>query len=138
MSFSYGKTETRNKPPRPLVADDIRSQGYGLPLSGTVVLVICIVYGIQMSCYLFHAAAQMWNFVIYLPFFIVDKVPEDDFHWECFLLLLEILRYCTAKVTCKPSTMFLATLIDDLSSKLSICVNDSKVSLHGTSSSLNA
>lgn len=50
---------------------------------------------------------------MYLPFFIADKVPEEEFHWECFLLLLEILRYCTAKVTCEPSTMYLATLIDD-------------------------
>ena len=55
----------------------------------------------------------MWNLAIYLPFFIADKVPEDDCHWECFLFLLEILRYTTAKVTCKPSAMYLASLIEE-------------------------
>lgn len=68
-----------------------------------------------------YSAAQMWNLAVYLPFFIGDKVPEDDPHWECYLLLLEILWYCTAKVTCKPSTMYLASLIEEHHRTFCLC-----------------
>ena len=39
----------------------------------------------------------MGNFVILLPLIIGDKVPEENPLWECFLLLVEITRVCTAK-----------------------------------------
>ena len=42
----------------------------------------------------------MWRFAVHLPLMIGDKVPEEDQIWECFLLLLiEISKYCTARVT---------------------------------------
>lgn len=35
MNFSYGKSEARNKPPKPLDAAHLSSSGSRLPLSGT-------------------------------------------------------------------------------------------------------
>lgn len=54
----------------------------------------------------------MWNFSIYLPLMIGDKVPEGDRMWECFLLLLEITKYTTARVTSKASSQYVCALID--------------------------
>lgn len=42
-------------------------------------------------------AAQLWNLAINLPLMIGDKIPLDDEHWECFLLLLDILQLFTMK-----------------------------------------
>ena len=44
-------------------------------------------------------AAQMWTLAINLPLMIGDKVCHDDQHWEYFLLLLDILQFCTSQVT---------------------------------------
>ena len=38
------------------------------------------------------AAAQMWTFVTLLPLFIGDLIPLEQPHWECFLLLLQIVK----------------------------------------------
>ena len=55
------------------------------------------------KCYQFaypgNLASQSWNFAIVLPLIIGHMVPEDDPHWECYLLLLQIVKYCTARVT---------------------------------------
>lgn len=40
----------------------------------------------------FFAAAQMWNFVTLLPLIVGDYVPLDETNWECFLLLLQIVK----------------------------------------------
>ena len=37
-------------------------------------------------------ASQMWIFSTLLPLMIGDLVPEDDQKWECFLLLLDIVK----------------------------------------------
>ena len=63
----------------------------------------------------------MWNFAIFLPFLIGDLVPEDDPLWECFLLLLEILRICTSRVTSSASANYLKVLIDQHHSDFKIC-----------------
>ena len=39
-------------------------------------------------------------------------VPEDDLHWECYLLLLQIIQYSTAKVISASSSVYLSALID--------------------------
>ena len=56
-------------------------------------------------------AAQMWNLAVYLPLLIGDKIPTDDDHWECYLLLLDVLKFCAAKVTSKAHAGILSTLI---------------------------
>ena len=40
----------------------------------------------------------MWILAINLPLIVGDKVPATDEKWECFLLLLDLLQFCTAKV----------------------------------------
>ena len=35
----------------------------------------------------------MRNFAIYLPLMGGDQIPNDDSDWECYLLLLDILKF---------------------------------------------
>lgn len=58
------------------------------------------------------AAAQIWNFATYLPLLIGDKVPEEDSMWLCFLHLLEIVKYCTARVTSKAASEYVCALVE--------------------------
>ena len=40
----------------------------------------------------------MWNFAVYLPLMVGDQIPNDDSDWECYLLLLDILKICMARI----------------------------------------
>jgi len=42
-----------------------------------------------------------------------NKIPLDDEHWECFLLLLDILQLCTTKFASAGQAGFLEALIHD-------------------------
>lgn len=59
-----------------------------------------------------YVASEMWTFAILLPLMIGDKIPHDQSHWDCFLLLLEIVKYSTAQLTSSESSEYLAALID--------------------------
>lgn len=59
-----------------------------------------------------HAASQMWTFCTLLPLLIGDLVPEDDTKWECFLLLLEIVKHCTSRITSPRAATIVAALVD--------------------------
>ena len=54
------------------------------------------IYENHIMLSLHHIAAQMWNFAIYLPLMVGDQIPSDDSDWECYLLLLDILKICMA------------------------------------------
>lgn len=58
-------------------------------------------------------AAQMWTLAINLPLMIGDKVCHGDQHWECFLLLLDILQFCTTRVATSAHAGILEALIHD-------------------------
>ena len=55
----------------------------------------------------------MWILSTYLPLIIGDQIPPDTDEWECFLFLLEILRVCTARVTSKDLSQYLAGLVEE-------------------------
>ena len=55
----------------------------------------------------------MWILTTYLPLLIGDRVPPDTDQWECFLLLLEILYVCTARLTSKDLSQYLAGLVEE-------------------------
>ena len=57
-------------------------------------------------------ASQAWTFAVILPLIIGHKIPDEDIHWDCFLLLLQIIQLCTAKVSSLSSALFLASLVD--------------------------
>ena len=59
-----------------------------------------------------HIASEMWSFSILLPLWIGDKIPDDQPQWECYLLLIEIVKYTTAQLTSIASSEYLAELID--------------------------
>ena len=65
-----------------------------------------------LSINLILIASQIWSFAVYLPLMIGDKVPEEDQMWECFLLLLEITKYCTARVTSQAASHYVRALVD--------------------------
>lgn len=54
----------------------------------------------------------MWLFANILPFFIGDKIPYGDPHWQCYLLLLQITQYSTAKVVSQSLAEFLKSIIE--------------------------
>ncbi len=55
----------------------------------------------------------MWNLTINLPLIIGHKVPKDHACWESFLVLIEIVQFCTAKVALPAHSSILATLIEE-------------------------
>ena len=54
----------------------------------------------------------MWNLAVCLPLMIGELVPECEEEWECFLLLLEILRICVSSVFSDDLVEYLASLIE--------------------------
>lgn len=55
----------------------------------------------------------MWNLSINLPLIIGDKIPCGDENWECFLLLIDILKLCTAKIASTAHAGILEAMIHD-------------------------
>lgn len=69
----------------------------------------------------------MWTLATCLPLIIGHYVPEDDIHWECYLLLVQISKYCTAKVTSKVSVAYLRALIDQHHQEFRKCYPDASI-----------
>ena len=61
---------------------------------------------------MYPIASQAWTFAVILPLIIGHKIPEEDIHWDCFLLLLQIIQLCSAKVSSLSSALFLASLVN--------------------------
>ena len=77
--------------PAEISAQTLTSSDNKLKQSGTVYKVI--------NNFMFVIATQMWCLARYLPLLVGDCVPEDDEHWQNFLLLLEIVD-CIFSPTC--------------------------------------
>ena len=61
---------------------------------------------------LYFLAAQWWFLARKFPLMIGDMIPENDKHWENFLLLLTILNYLMAPVISSDNVAFLRLLIE--------------------------
>ena len=59
----------------------------------------------------YFIAAQMWNLAVYLPLMIGDKVPNGDKKWECYLVLLDILKISTSRLLSADIVHYLGSLI---------------------------
>lgn len=81
----------------------------------------CAVYVNGMS----HTAAQIWN-LANLPLMIGDKVLVEDANWECFLLL-DILQFCTVRVSSSAHAGILEALIHSHHELFIRCYPDSSV-----------
>ena len=80
----------------------------------------------------------MWNLAINLPIMIGDEIPCGDDDWECFLLLLDILQLCTARVASSAHAGILEALIHDHHHQFIRCYPGAcyaKIALHGALSS---
>lgn len=76
---------------------------------------------------MFALASQAWTFATILPMVIGHRIPEDDIHWECYLLLLQIIQFSTGKVVSPSSVTCLASLIDQHHQKFIQCYSSIKV-----------
>lgn len=63
----------------------------------------------------------MWNFAIFLPLIIGDKIPEENSMWQCFLVLLEITKVCTARTTSHSSAKYLKALVEQHHQEFVMC-----------------
>ena len=80
----------------------------------SITIELWIIMKVFCSFHVFiHVAAQMWNLATYLPLLIGDRVPHNDNHWECYLLLLDILQLCTTKSSSAAHAGILEALIYD-------------------------
>lgn len=60
----------------------------------------------------FITASQMWTLATLLPLLIGDKIPQEEPLWECYLLLLQITKQCTARVTSAASAAYISALVE--------------------------
>ena len=103
--FPFSRSESRSKPTR-LSSDSILHGDGGLRQTGSYI--ICM-YTYHRNDY--FLASQIWHLAIYLPLISGDKVPENNKEWECFILLLEILRICMSRVISPNLVDYLRELI---------------------------
>ena len=89
-SFNYGPQEFGNKPTE--VSRHALAQADG---------------------HLKLAAMEAWCLMVNLPMLIGDHVPENDEHWEFFILLLEIASIVFAPAMSEGATYYLQELILD-------------------------
>ena len=55
----------------------------------------------------------MWTLLRYLPLIIGNKIPENEPHWENFLVLVTIIDYLLAPVISQDDIAFLRYLIEE-------------------------
>ena len=67
---------------------------------------------------LIAAAVEMWIFAVHLPLMIGHVIPEEDEMWQCFLLLLDILKVSTCRVQSPGFAGYLEVLITIVSSSV--------------------
>ena len=69
----------------------------------------------------------MMTLMSLLPFMIGSHVPNDDEHWECFLILWDICRMvCTYQVTSNDS-LYLAWLVQTYLESFTHLYGNSKI-----------
>lgn len=66
----------------------------------------------------------MWNFATLLPLIIGDMVAEDQPEWQCFLLLLQITKQCTAHVMPAAAADIITALVDQHHREFKCCYPD--------------
>ena len=107
-NFVYGRGEAINKPPKPFQEAHFTGVGSKLHLSCMLQVSVHAASNLSVcSC----TASQMWNFATLLPLVLGDLIPDDNSKWECFLVLLEIIKMCTAKVTSQRASDYVKALI---------------------------
>ena len=60
-----------------------------------------------------YTASQMWCLARYLPLMIGDVIPQDDDHWENFLVFLDLMDYVFAPTTTPEKIAYVAVLVED-------------------------
>lgn len=75
----------------------------------------------------------MRNLAINLPVMIGHKIPPGDNCWEAFLLLIDIVRFCTVRIISRAHAGILEALIcqhQSVSSMLPTCIYNTEDALH--------
>ena len=89
LYFNYGSTETDK--PGIVTSQRLRSDDKSFHLSSAQTLLLCRI----------------------LPLLIGERVPQDNQHWKCFLLLLKIVHIVACPVISKGCCAYLRVLIDE-------------------------
>ena len=113
--YDYSVQEANDKP-SPVWPQVISSRGARLSETCKFLNANVLVQSSTLHQHLFvslRIAVQMWNLAINLPLMIGSKIPVDDEHWECFLLLLDILQLCTTRVASAGQAGYLEALSHD-------------------------
>lgn len=63
----------------------------------------------------------MWCFATLLPLLIGDLIPYGDAHWQCYLILLEIMKYSTERSVSQNSAEYLESPIERHHTYFKIC-----------------
>ncbi len=111
--YPYTQEEIADKPSQ--ISRAVLSSSHSLSQSGKVSWITVLIITAH-NCLLgaiLHAAAQMWTLSIYLPLIIGNRVPLEDPLWECFLLLIDILKIVTARVLSPGLAAYLAALVHE-------------------------
>ena len=106
--FKYSRAEAKNKPSQ-ISSNNLNEDGR---LNQTGIHIILSWITNYVICVLPYTASQMWNLAVYLPIFIGDEIPDDDDEWECYLLLLDILKICVSCVLSVDIIDYLKVLIE--------------------------
>jgi len=104
--FSFSRSECRSKPTK-LTSDAILHTDGGLRQTGTAFMLHSIG---MIAIEYFILASQTWHLAIYLPLLIGDKVPESSKEWECYILLLDVLKICMARIISSDLVEYLRVL----------------------------
>lgn len=90
INFDYGYSEAGNKP-TPITHRSLQANDKHLRQNASQCALLCRI----------------------LPLLIGEFVDEDDLHWQCYLLLLKIVRICLSPVVSKGLCAILQVLIEE-------------------------
>ena len=79
INFDYGCSENADKPTAIITRDILRSSDKKFHLSSSQALLLCRL----------------------LPLIIGDRIPENDLHWKCYLVLLKIMDIVSSPMLSK-------------------------------------
>ena len=109
--IELGYMEYKDRPTAISVAT-LRSSGSSLKQKGMRVIHFrrnVFHISVTFNC----IAAQMWLFGRILPMLVADHVPDDDEHWQNFLVLMEIVDHLFCPQVTEDQAAYVATLISD-------------------------
>lgn len=127
--FTYSPEEAKDKPPpiKDLTTGNISMSGKLLIQHPMSLLKTDYSLPLASCIHVITAAVEMWVFAVYLPLMIGQSIPEDEEMWQCFLLLLDILKVSTCRIQSPGLAGYLEALVSDHHSQFIRCYPGSRI-----------